>query len=42
MNELELKIALLVLLGDGEWIELEIDKVEWEAPKYFCGDNRQN
>jgi len=34
MNELELIIALLVLLGDGEWIELEIDEVEWSELRF--------
>ena len=34
MTNLEILITLLALLGDGEWIDLEIDQVEWTDPAY--------
>ena len=30
----EAKIALLILLGEAEWCEIEVDQEEWTSVEY--------
>jgi len=34
MTTLELYVTLLASLGEGTWLVLEIDQVEWTNPRY--------